>query len=171
MADVTSAQSRIHGIGIFATRDFADGEIILPIDDSRIVDEEHPLCAELGEYEYNCDYLAANKMVLMRPPERYINSSCDPNSYVKTINGIRYVVARRDIKPGEEITYDYMINFYGGEGWQCDCHSAFCRRLMTTGFFDLPLARQLEYLPLLDDWFVEEHREKVEVLRTGLADR
>ncbi|HET9713382.1 MAG TPA: hypothetical protein VFP64_15925 [Pyrinomonadaceae bacterium] len=30
-------------LGVFATRDFAEGEIIFAIDDSRIVDDDHPL--------------------------------------------------------------------------------------------------------------------------------
>ena len=37
MADVTVKASEIHGTGVFAARDFAEGEIILEIDDSRVV--------------------------------------------------------------------------------------------------------------------------------------
>ena len=37
------------------------------------------------------------KVVLMQPPERYINHSCDPNSFVKTIDGVRHVLALLDI--------------------------------------------------------------------------
>ena len=107
MAQVIVAESRIHGLGVFATRSFTQGEIILAIDDSRVVDDEHPLRAELGEYSYHCDYLAGSKTVLMRSPERHINSCCDPNTFVKTIDGVRYVVALRPIESGEEITYDY----------------------------------------------------------------
>ena len=70
MADVTVQKSKIHGIGVFAARDFFAGEIILPIDDSRIVDEAHPLREDLGEYDYHCDYLENGKVVLMKSPER-----------------------------------------------------------------------------------------------------
>ena len=48
------------------TRDFAEGEIILPIDDSRVVDDDHPLRPDLGEQSYHCDYLAGGKTVLMQ---------------------------------------------------------------------------------------------------------
>src|SRR5437870_13891448 len=109
MADVIARESKIHGAGLFATRDFVAGELILPIDDSRVVDEDCPLRPELGEHQDHCDYLAGDRVVLMRPPEVYINSSCDPNTYVKTINGTRHVIARRRIESGEEITYDYII--------------------------------------------------------------
>src|ERR1041384_4197057 len=106
MSNVIVAESKIHGLGVFATRDFTQAEIILAIDDTRLVDDEHPLRPEFGEYSYHCDYLAAGMTVLMRSPERHINSCCDPNTFVETIDGTRYVVARRPIRSGEEITYD-----------------------------------------------------------------
>lgn len=99
MAGVKVKESKIHGVGVFATRDFQKDKIILKIDDSRSVDEEHPLCPELGEFVYHGDYLANGKVVLMPSPERHINSCCDPNIFVKTINNVRYVVARRNIRP------------------------------------------------------------------------
>lgn len=164
MTDLIVAESKIQGLGVFATRDFAEGEIILPIDDSHVVDEAHPLRPELGEYSHHCDYLASGKIVLMRSPERHINSCCDPNTYVKTINGIRHVVARKPIKAGEEITYDYIIDCHGGIVWQCNCSSSRCRGTIVSSFFELPLDLQLEYLPLLNEWFIDEHRDKIEAL-------
>ena len=121
--------------------------------------------AELGEYDYHCDYLAGGKVVHMQLPERHINSSCDPDTFVKTIDGVRYVVARRAVKVGEELTADYIIDCHGGIVWQCNCGTARCRGTIVSSFFELPLELQLEYLPLLNDWFIEEHREKVEALR------
>jgi hypothetical protein len=165
VADVTVGQSKIHVLGVFATRDFAAGEVILQIDDSRVVNEGRLLRPDRGESDYHCDYLSGGKVVLMQSPERHINSSCEPNTYVKTIDGIRFVVALRPVSRGDEITYDYIINCHGGEVWQCNCGSARCRRKMVASFFELPLPRQLEYMPLLDDWFVDEHRTEVEMLR------
>ena len=161
------AESKIHGLGVFAARDFTVGEIILAIDDSRTVDAEHPLRPESGEYRYHCDYLAGGKTVLMRFPERHINSCCNPNSYVKTIDGVRHVVARRSIKAGEEITCDYIIDCHGGEVWQCSCGDARCRGTIVSSFFELPVEWQLEYLPLLNPWFIAEHREKIDALKSG----
>jgi len=169
MADVVVAESKIHGLGVFATRDFAEGEIVLPLDDSRVVDDDHPLRIDLGEQSYHCDYLADGKVVLMQSPERHINSCCDPNTYVKTINGVRHVAARRPISSGEEITYDYIIDCHGGDVWQCSCGSSRCRGAIVSSFFELPVELQLEYLPLLNEWFIEEHREKVEALRNFIS--
>ena len=157
--------SKIHGIGVFAGLDIAAGDVVLVIDDSRLVDDDHPLKPELGEYEHHCDYLAGGLVVLMKSPERHINSSCDPNTYVKTIDGRRHVLALRKIEAGEEITYDYMINCHGGDVWQCNCGSRRCRGEIVSSYFELPLDLQIAYLPLLDDWFVEEHVVKVDLLR------
>lgn len=169
MADVIVAESKIHGLGVFARRDFAEGEIILSIDDSRVVDDAHPLDPELGEYSYHCDYLANGKTILMRSPERHINSCCAPNTYVKTVNGVRHVVARTPIRAGEEITCDYIIDCHGGIVWQCSCGSPRCRGTIVSSFFELPLDLQLEYLPLLSEWFIEEHQDRIEALQRRAA--
>jgi SET domain-containing protein len=167
MANVSVKPSPIEGQGVFAAVDFRKGERILAIDDSRVVTEDAPL--REGEDPRHCDYLAAGRVVLMQPPERHINHSCDPNAYVRTIDGVRYVLALRDIAMGEEITYDYCINSGGDTVWRCNCGSERCRRMIHSDFFHLPRALQLEYLPLLDGWFVEEHREHVERLQRAAA--
>lgn len=165
MADARVGASKIHGTGVFAARDFAAGETVLVMDDSRIVDAEHPLRPELGEHEYHCDYLEGGKVILQKSPERHINSSCDPNTYARRTREGSFVIARRRIKAGEEITADYIIDCHGGIVWQCACGSGRCRGTIVSSFFELPLELQLEYLPLLNEWFVGEHREQVEALR------
>jgi SET domain-containing protein len=166
--DVTLADSPIHGTGVFATRDFVKGETVLEIDDSRIVDKDHPLQPELGEFDYHCDYLADGLVILMQSPERHINHSCDPNTYVKTIDGIRHVIAWRDIYNGEEITYDYIINCHDGAVWECNCSSSKCRGTIPSSFFDLPVSLQQVYHPFLDEWFVREHQERIATMLSKL---
>lgn len=165
MAEVFVSESTIHGLGVFAARAFSEGETVLIMDDSRVVDDERPLRPDLGEYEYHCDYLEGGKVILQGYPERHINSSCDPNTYVRRSEGVSRVIARRHIESGEEITYDYIIDCDGGELWQCACGSGRCRGRIVSSFFDLPVELQKEYLPLLNEWFVREHRQKVESLR------
>jgi SET domain-containing protein len=159
-------KSTIQGSGVFSTREIKLGDYILQINDSRVKDDLNPLKPELGEHEYHCDYLAAGKVILMKSPERHINHSCDPNTYVKTLASIRQLIALRNISSEEEITYDYCINCHGGEVWQCNCGSNQCRKTIVSGFFDLPLELQLNYLNLLDDWFINEHYEKIVLLKT-----
>jgi SET domain-containing protein len=43
---------------------------------------------------------------------RYINHSCRPNCEVEIYKRRVYVMARRGIKPGEELTYDYGKEYF-----------------------------------------------------------
>ena len=58
------------------------------------------------------------------PPD-YVNHCCDPNS---GLSGQITLVAMRDIKPGEEITYDYaMSDGSPYDEFSCSCGSPHCR--------------------------------------------
>lgn len=162
LKNVFVADSVKQGKGVFAKRNFKKGELILQIDDSHVVTDESALTSE--QHEFDLDYLAS-KIIVMQAPEKYINHSCDPNSYVKTRNGIREVLAMRDIATGEEITYDYSINGENEGSFPCRCGNVNCRGMYQGDFFKLPLERQKEYLPYLDDWFIKKHRDQVEELR------
>ncbi len=164
MTKVAVKESSINGMGVFASKNIAKGELVLAIDDSRVVTLELPLDESKGEFEYHCDYLAGGKVVLMQFPERHINHSCDPNTFVKTILGVRYVFALGPIAAGVEVTYDYCINGSGDTLWQCNCGSLRCRKTIHSDFFHLPYDLQVEYLPLLDDWYIEEYKDKVQSL-------
>lgn len=164
MSKVYVDDSEIEGKGVFASVEIEKGEKILEIDDSRVVTENNPLDESNGEYNRHCDYLAHQKVVLMQPPERYINHSCDPNSYVKTVNGVRYVFALRNIQPSEEITYDYCVNSRGNTLWECSCGSPYCRHLIHSDFFHLPIIIMKKYVSFLDNWFIEENKNMIEKL-------
>jgi hypothetical protein len=60
----------------------------------------------------------------------FINHSCDPNCETDERDGRVWVIALRDIAPGEELTYDY--NLYDGDedDARCNCGSANCRQTM-----------------------------------------
>ncbi len=129
--------SPIHGVGVFAIRKFNVGERVLPIDDSRIVTQDAPLDPEKGEYDHHQDYLGTHD-VLMQEPERHINHCCKPNVYIETLDGVRWVSAYRDIQVGDEIAYDYCINSYGDDEWDCSCGQLRCRRTQTLTFSSCP---------------------------------
>lgn len=164
---VRTGPSAIHGTGVFAVRDLGPGEVLLEIDDSRVVDADHPLLP--GERADHCDYLAGGRVVLMPVPERYVNHCCDPNARMQWVGGGRRLVARRHIREGEEVTCDYSIDSAGSTLWECACGAPSCRRLVSADFFALPEAKLREYLPLLSPWFVAEHRGRVEQLARDLG--
>jgi len=61
----------------------------------------------------------------------FINHSCDPNCHTDQIKGRIWIIARRDIRPGEELTYDYNIyDTEPGEAVPCYCGSRNCRGTM-----------------------------------------
>ncbi len=163
--------STVHGRGVFATRRFPPGEVVLEIDDRRLVTEDQPLDPAAGEHEHHCDWLG-DRVVLMQEPERYINHRCEPNAYVDTTpDGTRRVVAYRQIWPGEEITCDYCIDGDGDTVWRCSCGHPDCRQDHTADFFNLPDHKLAEYIPLLSPWFVQRHRQRLEEVRRDLRDR
>ena len=56
-----------------------------------------------------------------------INHSCDPNCETELINGKIWIIALRDILPGEELTYDYEFDSDDPVRDRCYCHSKNCR--------------------------------------------
>jgi len=164
--DVDVRPSRIEGLGIFAARAFAAGERIRRINVVREITPEAPLREDLGERADHCDY-PDGKTVLIGPPDRYVNHSCDPNAWLRYEGDGADLVARRAIAAREEITVDYGVNVTGGSAWPCGCGSPRCRGTVVGDFFALPRETQREYLPLLAPWFVARHRERVAAVASG----
>ncbi len=163
MPDVEARPSRIEGMGIFAARAFAAGERIRRITVVREITAAAPLRADLGERQDHCDY-PDGRVVLLGPPDRYTNHCCDPSAYVAYDGADAFLVARRAIAPGDEVTIDYAINLTGGSAWPCRCGAGRCRGTVTGDFFSLPPALQREYRPFLSPWFVVRHRDRIEAL-------
>ena len=167
--DVEVRPSLIQGVGIFATREFRVGDIILRRDESREVTPDRLLRADLGEERRHCDDLANGRVVLLGYPEQHLNHSCEPNVYIRFVDGVGHITARLDIAAGEELTNDYCINCFDEGAWSCACGSSRCRKLIRNNFFEEPLDVQREYLPLLADWFIAEHPQEMQRLRVQLA--
>lgn len=155
--------SSIEGLGLFAARPFSSGQRIRRINVLREVTPTSPLREELGERADHCDY-PNGKVVLIGTPDRYINHSCDPNAYVLYESDRSFLVARRDIPTGQEITCDYNINIAGGTAWPCHCGAVRCHGTTVGDFFRLPIEIQREYRPLLAEWFIRTHRDRLRAL-------
>jgi uncharacterized protein len=163
MTDVEVRPSSIEGLGLFAACPFRTGQRIRQIKVVREVTPNAPLREELGERADHCDY-PNGRVVLLGTPDRYINHSCDPNAYVQYAGNRSFLVARRDIPAGEEITCDYNINITEGTAWPCHCGAARCRGTTAGDFFRLPTAIQREYRPLLAEWFIRTHIDRLRAL-------
>jgi len=98
-----------------------------------------------------------------------VNRCCDPNAYELYEAQEIFIVARRPIEAGEEITFDYNVSAAGGSSWPCRCGASRCLGRTTGDYFLLPEDRQLEYLPLLAPSFIERHRRRIDQLRRKAA--
>jgi len=159
MIDVFVKASPIEGLGIFAARPFSPGDRVRGVNVVREVTPEAPLRPELGERHDHCDY-PDGKVLLIGDPDRHLNHSCDPNAYLSYAASDSFIVARRAIKVGVEVTIDYNINISGGTAWPCHCGAPRCLGTVVGDFFLLPLERQVEYAPYLAEWFVRRHRDR-----------
>jgi len=168
-ADFSVRQSKIHGQGVFAKRAFRRGDLVLEIDDSDPVLDRSKLTPE---QEIFIDVFVTvdgkEKVTWMKSPERFINHSCDPNTYVQTDmkTGVRRVWALKNIRRGDELTWDYALNIW--EEWirpvPCHCGAENCQRIIRGNYFTLPREIQRRYLPFLDEPFKKRFSKKIRSL-------
>lgn len=86
--------------GVFAERDFKEGEIVVRYSLRHLTDQEYQ---DLPEIERELFTHTRNGVIHLYPiPERYVNRSSDPNTIPDFDKGGD--VALRDIRKGEEIT-------------------------------------------------------------------
>ena len=141
--------STIHGNGVFATEAIAKGERIVrykgKLRTHEQVDEEYGDDDENGHtflFTLNDDYVIdAN---VDGNIARWINHSCKPNCESEIEENAKgkphkdkvYIEAMRDIKPGEELTYNYGIVLDEPHTkkvkqlWACKCGAKNCTGTM-----------------------------------------
>jgi len=157
---VTVRSAGRKGKGVFALRGFRKGEIVLIYKKSKILNKHEIPKRWTGKYKY-LDVVGLDKFMIMKPPECYINCSCDPNVYVKNWK----FVAMHPIKKGEEIVGDCAINNDFDHVEKCLCHSRRCRKMYPGNFFKLNKKLQKKYLPYLYPWFKKKHKTEIEKLK------
>ncbi|SRR6266851_4668378 len=161
MGNIEVRASSIEGLGIYATRPFGASERIARVDVVREITPEAPIREDHGERIDHCAY-PDGKVVLIGFPVRHVNHSCNPNAYESFEGDTSYLVAHRDIAAGEEITIDFNINISEGTAWPCRCGAERCRGEAAGDFFRLPIEWQREYRPLLAEWFIRRHCNRID---------
>lgn len=68
----------------------------------------------------------------------------------------------KEIVKDEEITCDYSLNSDNEGTFQCRCGAKRCRKVYVGNYFKLPGEIQIEYLPYLEDWFTDLHKDKID---------
>ena len=121
-------QSPISGKGCFATIQFKRRKKIAEYTGERISDFEARKRARGRRHLRICDIDGRFSLDGARGGNgtHYINHSCAPNAYMKTLHGHVLFFARHNIKPGEEITVDYEQTLLP-DSRRCHCGAETCR--------------------------------------------
>lgn len=134
-------RSDIDGCGVFATKDIPAGEMIIEYVGEII----RPILSDLREVRYlekgiGCYMFQIEPGLIVDATlcgnaARYINHSCSPNCYSRTIaleNGRKVVViyAKRNIQRGEELSYDYLFPYDDADRVKCGCGTDRCKGWM-----------------------------------------
>ncbi len=139
-------ETSLKGRGIFAVRDIRKGEIITTFTGPRVkiehLDEYPP---EVVDHLFN---VGTDEYILAREPEVRTNHSCDPNAGI--VRDVE-LIAMRDIKKDEEVTFDYSIIINDDWVLDCLCGSPLCRK--TIGKYrDLPQEIKDKYRDYTPEW-------------------
>jgi SET domain-containing protein len=119
------------GLGLFANTDFKKGELVIEYVGEKITDAEAQRRGGLYLFELNNDWTIDGKA--RSNIARYINHSCIPNCYPELDENEEriFIYAKRSIKSGEELTYNYGKYYYdtimGPE--KCRCPRCTSKRL------------------------------------------
>ncbi|MBI2866443.1 MAG: SET domain-containing protein [Chloroflexi bacterium] len=130
--------SQIAGKGIIAVEHIAKGELVAVWGGHLITwAEMQRLPPEVREHPVQIWH---DLFVGPRAPEEveavdYMNHSCEPTCGVK---GNVIVVARQDIAPGEELTFDYATTDTIGLDFECHCGAPSCRGRVTSDDWKAP---------------------------------
>lgn len=73
---------------------------------------------------------------------RYFNHSCNPNTDSTIRGGRVFIFTLRNIKPGEELTYDYGTDYLKNVIGKSNCKCPRCRKRRAKRARELRLARQ-----------------------------
>jgi len=98
------------GLGLFSTRDFAKGATVVEYVGERIPSRK--MASRVNRYLFSVN----SRWDIDGSPRynvaRYANHSCHPNCEAVNRGGRIFIVAKRRIRPGEELTYDYGREYF-----------------------------------------------------------
>lgn len=98
------------GLGLFATRTFKKGERIIEYFGRTLSREEE--YTSRSKYLFEVHSRKTIDGAVRTNIARYINHSCHPNCEPETVRGRVFIDAIKNIKAGEEFTYDYGEEYF-----------------------------------------------------------
>lgn len=111
-----------HGLGLFTTVPFKKGDFIIEYTGEKVTTDEANIRGGQYLFELNDNWVVDGRDRINLA--RYINHSCRPNCYPEIDEAEEHILiyAKRAIKAGEELNYDY-----GKEFWETHVKSKGCR--------------------------------------------
>ena len=141
--------SAIHGLGAFAAASIRAGTLVIEYAGERVSKAESTRRCETGNtsiFELDEDWDVDGNAGWN--PARFLNHSCAPNCDAELIEGHIWIVARRDIAPGEELTFNYGYDWEDYRQHVCHCGAAACvGYIVAEEFFESFRARKPIGLP------------------------
>ena len=117
------------GLGLFATRPIRKRSRIAEYRGRLLTTKQAEILERRGNrylYEIN------SRWTIDGSPRsniaRYANHSCNPNAETYDVAHRVFIRALRNIKPGEEIVYDYVIDYLKNVIGRSNCRCSRCRR-------------------------------------------
>jgi hypothetical protein len=136
--------SAIHGLGGFAARDLPQGARIIEYLGAKITKAESlRRCAENNQFIFALDETFDLDGDVPWNPARFLNHSCAPNCDAELIEGRLWIVARREIRAGEELTFNYGYDLESYRDHPCNCGAPDCAGYIVAEEFFATLRRKL----------------------------
>lgn len=123
--------SPIHGLGGFARKTLRKGSRIIEYIGKKMDKQEARRRCEAGNvyvFEVHQEWDIDGSVDWN--PARSINQSCDANAETDVIKDRVWILAKRTIRAGEEITYNYNFDLSEYEDYPCNCGASQCPGFM-----------------------------------------
>jgi uncharacterized protein len=136
--------SSLHGAGVYTTTPLRKGTRVLEYTGPRLKKEETDGLYADSEVTYLFTMDDPNVVIDGFGMAAFVNHSCNPNCESDQIGDRIWIIALRDIKGGEELTYDYCLwDGEPGDEAPCYCGAKNCRGTM---YSEEEIARQKKLL-------------------------
>ena len=125
-------RSKLHGWGVFAQEDINKNKRIITYDGEKISTQESADREDryLRRGEIWCFKLNRRWVIDANVGgnlARFINHACRPNCYSNIVDGEIWIIAGKNVKAGDELTYDYHTD--GDKEIECRCRPGCTHRL------------------------------------------
>jgi hypothetical protein len=122
--------SAIHAAGVFTLDRIPKGALVVEYTGARMKHDDADSLYSERPYTYLFGVGDGTYVIDGFAMAMYLNHSCEPNCETEEDEDERvWIRATRDIKPGEELVYNYFL--YDGEGEApCHCGAPKCRGTM-----------------------------------------